>query len=360
MGLKVLGRTRILNVNPLRPEIEPILEAADVIRGGGLVAFPTETVYGLGADAFNGQAVLKIFAVKNRPPDNPLIVHISDENMLELVASSIPEKAWRLIERAWPGPLTLILRKAPEVPKSVTGGLDTVAVRLPGHPVAIELIKAAETPIAAPSANLSGRPSPITAEHVKRDLLGKIDIIIDGGETFFGVESTVVNVLTDPPTLLRPGPIGVEDLEAILKEKVAVPHWAKGYVSQAIPQSPGMKYRHYSPSIPIILVEAPPSKLEDMTEKIVNLAEKEESKGRRVIVISSTESYERYARVGLRAIVIGSRNNLYEVAKNLYKVLHDVDEVGADLAICESFDESGIGLAIMNRLRKASTLILRV
>ena len=351
--------TRVAKVNPIQPERTLIAEAAEVIVKGGLVAFPTETVYGLGANAFNDDAVRKIFAVKNRPPDNPLIVHISDLEMIHRVALDVPEKAWKLIEKAWPGPLTVILKKRREVPKAVTGGLDTVAVRLPGHPVAIELIETADTPVAAPSANLSGRPSPITAEHVIKDLWGKIDMIIDGGETFFGVESTVVNVLHDPPVLLRPGPVGVEEIEAIIGEKIVVPEWARGYAEQTVPESPGMKYRHYSPVTPIILVEAYPGNREGMIRKIKEIA-KEEKKRRKIVVITSSENNRLYEEEGIRTVVIGSAKNLYEVARNLYRVLREIDELEVDIAISESFDEKGIGLAIMNRLRKASTLILKV
>jgi len=356
----ILLPTRIIRINPIYPDKALIAEVAEVIVKGGLVAFPTETVYGLGANAYNTEAVKKIFIVKNRPPDNPLIVHISDLEMLHLVAEEIPEKAWRLIKKAWPGPLTLILKKKRELPRTVTGGLDTVAVRLPGHPVAIELIKAAGTPVAAPSANLSGRPSPITAEHVVKDLWGKIEVIIDSGETFFGVESTVLNILTDPPTLLRPGPVGVEEIEAIIEERIIVPDWAKGYAEQAVPLSPGMKYRHYSPITPIILVEALPYNRERMISKIKEIAVEERNKKKKIIVITSNENKKLYEEEGLRTIVIGSANNLYEVAKNLYKVLRQIDELDVDIALCESFDEKGIGLAIMNRLRKASTIILKV
>jgi len=354
-----MAQTKLIKVDPLHPNRASILEAALVLRNGGLVAFPTETVYGLGANAYDKEAVKKVFEAKMRPPDNPLIVHISKIEHLGEIALDVPEKAYKLIERAWPGPLTLILRKSPKVPPEVTGGMETVAVRMPAHPVALELIEQAGVPVAAPSANLSGRPSPTTAEHVVRDLWGRVDVILDGGETFLGVESTVLNILSEPPALLRPGPVSVEDLEAILGEKISVPEWARGYSEQIAPLSPGVKYKHYSPSTPIILVEAPAGEPPALAGRVLAAAEEETEKGKKVAIISSSENAEIYERRGFATLVLGSRANIYEVAKNLYKVLREVDELGVDVAICEGFEERGIGLAVMNRLRKASTQILR-
>ncbi|MEM2021675.1 MAG: L-threonylcarbamoyladenylate synthase, partial [Zestosphaera sp.] len=209
-------KTKVVKVDPLRPEHLIIAEAAEVLRKGGLVAFPTETVYGLGADVFNKVAVRKIFSVKGRPTDNPLIIHIGDPDNLNMVATGISPRTYDLIRKVWPGPITLVLRRGESVPPEVTAGLTTVAVRCPAHPTALSLIRTLGSPIAAPSANLSGRPSPTSARHVIEDLSGKIEFIIDGNDTFFGVESTIVNLTTEPPTLLRPGPVGVEDLEKLL------------------------------------------------------------------------------------------------------------------------------------------------
>ncbi|MEM4484268.1 MAG: L-threonylcarbamoyladenylate synthase, partial [Sulfolobales archaeon] len=214
---------KIVRVDPLNIDLEKMREAADVIIRGGLVAFPTETVYGLGCDALNRDAARRVFEVKRRPVDNPLIIHVKDFDQLNLVAREIPEKAYKLIKRLWPGPLTLILPRRREIPLETTGGLDTVAVRSPAHPVALKLIELSERPIAAPSANISGRPSPTKAEHVIEDLYDSIDMIIDSGETLFGLESTIINILTSPPTLLRPGAYPVEVIEEILGERVYIP-----------------------------------------------------------------------------------------------------------------------------------------
>lgn len=351
--LGVVYLTRIVRLDPANIDINVIEMCANVIRSGGIVAFPTETVYGLGADAFNPRAVLKIFKAKNRPPDNPLIIHIASLDQLHSVAVDIPELAWKLIERVWPGPLTLILRRRRSVPREVTGGLDTVAVRMPAHPVALKLIELSRTPIAAPSANLSGTPSPTTAQHVIDDLYGRVDVIIDAGRTLFGVESTIINVLTDPPTLLRPGPITVEQIKSILGIDIRVPEFAKGIVESNVALSPGVKYKHYAPKTPIVLVE-----LEDYTNiqrlaLIVRRVALDHAKsGKRVVILASKET-EKYYK-GFNVIVLGSRSNLYEVARNLFETLRKLDKLGVDIAVAEGYENKGLGLTIMNRLRKAS------
>lgn len=246
--------TLVLKVDPLNPEIQKIREASEVIKRGGLVSFPTETVYGLGANAYDGNACLKIFQAKNRPPDNPLIVHIAELDQLFDVAVDINEKVLEIVQVIWPGPLTLILKKSSKIPKEVSAGLDTVAVRMPAHPIALQLIRESGVPIAAPSANLATRPSPTRAEDVLNDLNGRVDIIIDGGHTFFGVESTIVNVTSNPPTLLRPGPFTVEELRSFFPD-IQVPEFARGLGEADIALAPGMKYRHYAPSKKIILIE---------------------------------------------------------------------------------------------------------
>ncbi len=348
-----MKQTRIIRVDPIYPNVKDIKVCAEVIRSGGLVAFPTETVYGLGANAYDREAVKKIFIAKNRPPDNPLIVHICDFKQLENIVTEIPDKALRLVKNAWPGPLTIILPKHSSVPDEVTAGLDTVAVRMPAHPVALKLIELSGVPIAAPSANLAGRPSPTTPSHVIQDLYGRVDIIIDAGETFFGVESTIINLLTEPPTLLRPGPLPIEKIEEFLGEKIYVPEFARGFEEARIALSPGTKYRHYAPSTPLIIVETSDySQLNKLVSAVKDLASKYLSEGRKIAIIASKETAHQYA--GFMVLEIGSRENLYEVAKNLFKVLREIDTMNVDLGIVEGFEEKGIGLAIMNRLRKAS------
>ncbi len=346
--------TKILKVDPINPKPELLSEAIAVLASGGLVAFPTETVYGLGADAFNSNAVSMIFKVKGRPIDNPLIVHVDSIQMLEEIVEEVPSNVLHVLKRAWPGPLTVVLKKKPVVPDVVTAGLPTVAVRCPAHPVALALIKGLGRPIAAPSANLSGKPSPTTAEHVINDLYGKVDIIIDGGETFFGVESTVINVLTDPPTLLRPGPIGIEELTKLFGKNINVPQHVRGFSEAEVALSPGMKYKHYAPEKPLVLVELSSyENLSELVNEVSAVVNELTSSGAKVAVIGSDETLDYYKNVV--KISLGSRKNLYEVAKNLFKVLRIVDSLNVDVVVAEGFEERGIGLAIMNRLRKAAT-----
>ena len=241
--------TQILEIDPERPQQAAIDLAASIIRNGGLVAFPTETVYGLGADAMNENAVRKIFEAKGRPADNPCIVHVDGRDMLDRVAGGVEDTAELLIQRFWPGPLTLVLERKPEVASSVSAGLSTVAVRMPGHRIAVELIGAARTPIAAPSANASGRPSPTTAAHVLEDLSGRIEMILDGGTTNIGIESTVLDVTTDPPMILRPGWITKEMLSEVIGPV------APTVSDHELRRSPGTRHRHYSPRARVILIE---------------------------------------------------------------------------------------------------------
>lgn len=342
-------RTRIIKINPVFPEESKIKEAAEVIKRGGLVAFPTETVYGLGANCYNESAVLKIFIVKGRPPDNPLIVHISNFEMLKEVSEEISELVYKVAKVAWPGPITVVIKKSKKVPYSVTGGLETVAVRMPAHPVALKLIEESGVPIAAPSANLSGKPSPTNATHVITDLFNKVDIIIDSGETFFGVESTIIDATRETPILLRPGPFTVEELQEKIGIRVEVPKVARGISEAEKALAPGMKYRHYAPKAKMVLVAG--KDLEEIVGKVVAISKKERVKS---VVLATDETMEYYAQEKIDAISLGTRKNLYSVAKNLYSKLRECDEKEVELIICESFEERGIGLAIMNRLRKAS------
>jgi L-threonylcarbamoyladenylate synthase len=342
--------TKIIRVDPSRPEIESIRKAADIIRKGGTVAFPTETVYGLGADALNPQAVIEIFKAKKRPPDNPIIVHISSTDWVERLAKEVPEKAWILNARFWPGPLTMVLKASDIVSRATTGGLDTVAVRMPSHRVASALIRESGVPIAAPSANLAGRPSPTTAEHVINDLAGRIDLILDAGPTNVGVESTVVDLTRDPPMILRPGGITYEELRNILGSlslHPSVQARIEPYIERAL--SPGMKYRHYAPKAELILIEGEP---DAMVGKIREMAEKYSSNGKKVGILAFDESRNEYDGATVKSM--GSRIDLKTAAKRLFSLLRELDEEGIDVILAEGMPEKGLGLAVMNRLIKAS------
>ncbi|GAB6099501.1 L-threonylcarbamoyladenylate synthase [Halanaerocella petrolearia] len=325
-----------------------LAEVAKLLQQGKLVAFPTETVYGLGANALDNQAVKRIFQAKGRPADNPLIVHIAQQEELEdLIIGDIPKQAQKLIDQFWPGPLTLVLPKAEQIPEVTTGGLDTVAVRMPNHPLAKELISKAKRPLAAPSANLSGRPSPTLAQHVFADLQGRISGIVDGGQTGIGVESTVLDLSQETPTLLRPGGVTYEMLEDILDEvevDPAVEAEVNNESKQAI--SPGMKYKHYAPQADVILVEGNPDQI---STKIKELIRSEEGK---IGVMATTELSNRYQQAIVKEM--GSRANLREVSSNIFKLLRSLDKQGVDKIIVEGLPKTGLGLAIMNRLRKAA------
>ena len=342
---------RVLKVDPINPEAGPIRIAAEYIRRGEIVAFPTETVYGLGADATNGEAVRRIFEAKGRPMDNPVIVHIATMEQLGTVASVVDRRALTLADVYWPGPLTVIFPKSEYVAAEATAYLDTVAVRMPAHPVALSLIMTSRRPIAAPSANLSGRPSPTTAEHVIEDLGDRVPLVLDGGPTAFGVESTVVNLATDPPTILRPGPITVDELAGVLGEvKVAE---AKPEGGEGRPLSPGLKYAHYAPRAPLILVLGSPN---GMPDRVLALARREIAKGSRVGVIATEETRYRYPKEW-KVISVGTRFNPYSIAHNLYSTLRAFDPAEVDVIISEGFEEKGILLTVMNRLRKAASEI---
>ncbi|MBS7649791.1 threonylcarbamoyl-AMP synthase [Candidatus Bathyarchaeota archaeon] len=338
--------TEICEVEPQNPSIEIIRRAARIIRMGGLVAFPTETVYGLGADAMNATAVRKIFAVKERPPDNPLIVHVADEDSIKKLAAHIPDEAKILIERFFPGPLTIVLEKKPVVPDVTTANLPTVALRMPNNKVALSLIEESGTPIAAPSANKAGRPSPTKAQHVLEDLKGEVDLILDGGPTTFGLESTVVDLTVNPPQLLRPGAVTIEMLNDAIGQVQVHPSVKLRISSEEFEaKSPGMKYRHYAPRAELIVVTG---RDEDVAKKIGEMINMFRSKGLRVGVASTTGmeySADYVEKLG--------RSKL-EIASRLYDGLRRFDEAEVDIIIAEGVDECGLGLAIMNRLRKAS------
>ena len=325
-----------------------IEEAGRIIRKGGLVAFPTETVYGLGGDALNPESSKKIYAAKGRPSDNPLIVHIADKRDLYRIVREVPEKAKKLMEAFWPGPLTMIFYKNELVPQATTGGLDTVAVRMPSDRIAAAFIRAAGGFVAAPSANVSGRPSTTTAAHVEEDLSGRIEMILDGGQAVIGLESTIVDMSVEPPVILRPGAVTKEMMEAVIgplevDKAIIAPD------SGVKPKAPGMKYRHYAPRADLAVVEG---STEAVIAAINQLAEEAETEGKRVGIIATDETKERYPK-GL-VLSLGARKHEEEIAQHLFEVLRDFDETDVDCIYSEAFDEASIGPAIMNRLLKAA------
>lgn len=357
-------KTEVLPIDPLTPAAEFIRRAAEVLRRGGTVAFPTETVYGLGANAWDAAAVRRIFIAKGRPSDNPLIVHVAHRRGVEEVVRAVPPEAEELMRSFWPGPLTLVLPRHPAVPDAVTGGLETVGVRMPAHPVALAFIEAAGVPVAAPSANRSGRPSPTEAGHVLEDLDGRIDLVLDAGPTGVGVESTVLDLTCRPPVLLRPGGVTLEELRSVLGE-VAVGGPA-GAAEQ--PRSPGMKYAHYAPRAPMVVVEGPVSP-SALAQAVWVLATEEAKAGRRVGILATAETapfYQQMASTRLPAgtfsplvLVVGERSRLATVAAGLFATLRRFDASGVDAIVAEGVPEEGIGLAIMNRLRKAAGYRIR-
>lgn len=327
---------------------EELKEASAVIRSGGLVAFPTETVYGLGGDATNLEASRKIYAAKGRPSDNPLIVHIADFSQLRNIVAEVPQEAEKLAEAFWPGPLTMILRKNDVIPYETTGGLDTVAIRMPSHPVARAFLQDSGCMIAAPSANTSGRPSPTTAQHVWGDLHGKIEILLDGGPVGIGIESTIVDLSEERPMILRPGFITQEMLSAVLGDVGVDPGLASENSKQP-PKAPGMRYRHYAPKADLTLVEGT---MEEVISKINALTREAQAMGKSVGVLATEENKDRY--VADHVIVIGQRQDEAEIARHLFDVLRQFDDLQVDLIYSESFVAAGVGQAIMNRLLKAA------
>ena len=322
-------------------------EAGELLMAGALVAFPTETVYGLGANALDEKAAAKIYAAKGRPSDNPLIIHIADMESLPRITAEIPETVTKLAEKFWPGPLTMVLKKSAEVPYGTTGGLDTVAVRMPSHPIALEMIRHGGGYIAAPSANTSGRPSPTLASHVADDMDGIIPMILDGGAVGIGIESTIVDLTEDVPTILRPGFITKEMLEEVVGE-VQID---KGLSVDAkvAPKAPGMKYRHYAPKAELIIVEGGK---DAVVAKINAMAKENESKGISTGVIGTEETISLYETGIIKCI--GSRNDELSISSHLYGILREFDESEAQIIYSESFEDGAMGSAIMNRLLKAA------
>lgn len=371
-----------------------IEEAAQILKAGGLVAFPTETVYGLGGNGLDKEAARKIYAAKGRPSDNPLILHVSKMEEVYPLVESVPEKAKRLMESFWPGPLTLILKKSKIVPLESTGGLDTVAIRCPDNALTLELIERAGLPVAGPSANLSGSPSPTEASHVYHDLSGRIEGILDDGAVGIGVESTILDMSTDRPTLLRPGAITLEDLTEVLGEKPEIDPTLLGKKMEDdfIPKAPGMKYRHYAPKAEMVLFcsleekeseekESKKKELEDKTsekkrsedrisegkeseykvsKRIAEYLE-EEGKGfprEKIAVFCAEETKHFYQEIAEKEEIVlkvlGRRDEPLSMTHNLFRILRECDEEGIELILSEGYSEKGIGFALMNRMKKAA------
>lgn len=344
--------TELLNIEKVSPEEKAaaLKKAGEIIREGGLVAFPTETVYGLGADALNAEASAKIYAAKGRPSDNPLIVHIHDVDQVYEIASEVPEAAKKVMEKFWPGPLTVILNKKSCVPDGTTGGLKTVAIRMPSHPLARDFIRESGRMIAAPSANTSGRPSPTLASHVYEDMQGRIPLILDGGAVGIGIESTIIDMSTDTPTILRPGYITKDMLEEVLP-KVNIDPAVTGRTMKknVVAKAPGMKYRHYAPKADLTIIEGP---LEKVVKEINKRAKEKSEVGYKVGVIGTEETVADYKSGDVKCI--GTRADESTIAANLFRILREFDDDQVDYIYSESFDTAGIGSAIMNRLLKAA------
>jgi L-threonylcarbamoyladenylate synthase len=347
-------KTKIVKVDPNNIDYDIIKEAAQIINNGGTVVFPTETVYGIGADALNDEAVDKIFKAKGRPQDNPLIVHIANFSDLYDLASEVPEKAKVLADKYWPGPMTMILNKKGILSDKITAGLKTAAIRLPINEIALALIRESKKPIAAPSANTSGKPSPTEAGHVIDDLMGKVDMIIDGGSTYIGLESTVVDMTTEVPMILRPGGVTIEDIVKVLGDCEYDPAIIKND-EKIVPKSPGQKYRHYSPKADVIMYKG---SIENIVDNIVQDYEKFELEGRNIGIMSTLQTEKYYT--GKNTICVGDRNNLLTISSNLFRDLRKFDELGMDVILAESVDEKGLGKAIMNRLGKAAGKVINV
>ena len=344
-------KTLVFEVDPQKLDRAKIRQAAGLINRGGLVAFPTETVYGLGADALNEKAVLALFEAKKRPLDNPPIVHVCSVKDVCRLVEEIPSEAERLMKIFWPGPLTLIFRRSTIVPDVTVAGLDTVAVRMPKNNVALALIRESRCPISAPSANLAGKPSPTSAEHVLEDLDGRIDAVLDAGPTTVGVESTVLDLTVDPPQVLRPGGTPFETLAEVIG---SVELGAAVMTDQALSiekaRSPGVKHKHYAPKANMVLVEG--DSVNIVVGKMIELVRLHEDEGKRVGVLGTDETVDYYRTDVVKSL--GSRDDLAAVARNLFRLLREFDAENVDVIIAEGVPVEGLGLAIQNRLRRAS------
>jgi len=340
--------TKVIAIDHNAIAEEILKQAGQVIKEGGLVAFPTETVYGLGGDALNKDSSGKIYSAKGRPSDNPLIVHISKMEDLAPIVKEMPESAYRLAEAFWPGPLTMIFHKSELVPEETTGGLDTVAVRMPSHPVALKFIEYAGGYVAAPSANISGRPSPTKAKYVIEDMDGRIDMILDGDGIEIGLESTIVDLTGDVPMILRPGYITLEMLEKVLGE-VETDKTILDINCKEPPKAPGMRYRHYAPKGDMLIVDG---ETDAVVQEINRWVADSRKQGFKTGVIATGENADKYEADVVK--VVGGRNEETAIAASLYRILSEFDDEEVDAIYSESFATDGIGQAIMNRLLKAA------
>jgi len=340
--------TKIGIISDIDKDIEYLKEAASIIFNGGIVAFPTETVYGLGANALNEDAVEKIFKAKGRPQDNPLIVHVNNKNIDNLV-KEVPEIAKKLMDKFWPGPLTIILNKKDIIPNRTSANLQSVGIRMPNNDIALKLIELSGCPIAAPSANISGRPSPTDVERCIEDLEGKVDYIIGGKKSDVGVESTIVDCTVMPPVVLRPGGITLEMLREVYSD-IIIDKAIQGKPDENLkPKAPGMKYKHYAPKAKLKIIKGNKEKtIEKINEIVQNYIENE----KRVAILSTEELASKFPMGNI--ITLGSEKNLYDIARNLFEALRKCDDMKVDFILCQAFEEKGVGLAIMNRLNKAA------
>lgn len=341
--------TKIIKIDENNIDKNLIGEAVRIIKNGGLVAFPTETVYGLGANGLDEEAVKKIFIAKGRPQDNPLILHVYSTDQVEDLVEEIPAVAKLCMDKFWPGPLTIILKKSPKVPDIISAGLDTVAIRMPENKIALEIIRLSNTPIAAPSANTSGKPSPTSARHVIEDLMGRIDMIVDGGDTGIGLESTVLDLSTDIPMILRPGGVTKEDLSKTIPN-ISIDSSIIKEDEKLIPKSPGQKYRHYAPKAEMFVFSG---QVDSIVEAIIVNTEKYTKEGKRVGIICTDETKDFYKEGVI--ISMGSRKNKETIARNLFNTLRTFDHLDVDIILAEGVDLSNLGIAIMNRMMKAAS-----
>lgn len=341
--------TEIIEIDPSAIDMDKLAVASDILKNGGTVAFPTETVYGLGANALEETSIKKIFEAKGRPSDNPLIVHIAAVEDIKPLVADIPNHVDVLMERFWPGPLTLVFRKSSLVPPMITGGLDTVAIRMPAHPIARTLIAMAGVPVAAPSANLSGKPSPTQASHVVEDLLGRVDAIISGGSCKVGLESTVLDITGEVPMILRPGGVTKEELESVIGKVVIDRAIEGGDEKHLVPKSPGMKYTHYAPKAEVVVVEG---EQQSVVSRIQQMQREKQKTGMKVGIMATDETKDKYDNAQI--LSVGSRERLETITNNLFRVLRAFDEIGVDIILAEAIERKGLGDAIMNRLLKAA------
>jgi len=341
--------TRIIKIDSSRYDKSVLKSSADALAEGRTVAFPTETVYGIGANALDESAIKKIFKAKGRPSDNPLIVHVTCVESVKELVKEISPVAQKLMDAFWPGPLTIIFKKSVAVPESVTAGLSTVAIRMPSHPVARDLIDLSGVPVAAPSANLSGKPSPTSGAHVIEDLNGRVDYIVVGDQTDVGLESTVVDATGDVAMILRPGGVTREALEAVVGVVKVDPAIKANHPDKLVPKSPGMKYTHYAPEAEVLVIQGGEVA---MVEMIQNMCQRFVTGGKRVGIMTCDEHKEDY-NCGV-VLSLGSKEQLEAVAKKLFGTLREFDEHGVDIILAEAYKEEGLGSAVMNRMRKAA------